>query len=178
MSAFPGELELAGTHLHCVPGIYKNEKQNKPMSTWPLSSTQFQWLALRPAEKNSMSVFTVGDESGKERSPDFKWQILFQGVGDSRVQSQGRENSPHFHAMMDAISFGTSHTCSFGDHLETISGQTIYTLTQDVGTRWLKQNMRWVVEKSCDTLNFLKGSEKNLKVWRNTKEWARGTDIL
>lgn len=135
--------------------------------------------SLEPCREKRYASFTVGDESGKEGSPDFKWQVLFQYVGDSRGPSQGRENSPHFHAMTNAISFGTSHTCSFGDHLERTPGQIIYTLTRDVGTRWPNRTWDEWWKKSCDALNFLKESKRNLEVWQNTKEeWMRGTDIL
>lgn len=75
-----------------------------------------------------MAVFTAGDESGKVGTPDFKGQVLLQGVGDCTVQSQGRETGPRFRATMNAISFGSSHTGSFGDRLETTPGQFIRSL--------------------------------------------------
>ena len=96
-----------------------------------------------------MPVFMIGDGGwGGCGSLDFEWQVLLQDVGDRMVQRQGRENSPHFCAMMNAILSGTSHTCNFEDHLETTPGQTIHTLIQNAGTRWLKlKNMRWVIVK-------------------------------
>ena len=152
------------TYLHLVPEIYKNEKQNKHVNTLQLSSTQLQWLVVSTAEKRAMPVSTIGDEDGQEGSPGFKWQVLLQGVGDSILQSQGRENSISgqfekfqmpFHLAPEHLKFWEplgNNTWANKSH------------SQDVHTRW------WLMEKSCDTLNFLEVSERGLEVRQNIKE--------
>lgn len=112
-----------------------------------------------------MPVFMIGDGGWDGcGSLDFEWQVLLQDVGDRVVQRQGGENSPHFCAVMNAILFGTSHTCNFEDHLETTPGPTIHTLTQNAGTRRLKQkNMRWV------TVKLLRHTKFSESIWERSR---------
>ena len=121
-------------------------------------------------QRRKLCQFSWLEIGGGGLSREFNRQVFLQGVGDSVVQSQGRQNSGYFCSLIDVILFGTSHTCSCEDHLET-TRQMTHILIQDIGTRWLNQkNTRWMMIKIMwDTLNFLKAPERDPAVWQNTK---------